>query len=628
MKVKSVTIEGMHNVAKTTYTFDDITYLYGPNGAGKSTVIQAIQLALLGYIPGTAKRKSDIFKHANGHALAVTLKILDNDNIVTVSRVWSGTGANLNNSVSIEPESYDIESILNGVELPIFNFSEFLNLSANELKNWFITFMPSSKSEIDWHTKFTEDINTAKISVDDEFIQSTISSACVVDSELSSTESVKKTNEKLKELLSFHQKTLQRIQSTIQSLVYYDDVDEDVTESQIADKIARYEAEKSAHDNATRIAQNNERINKLLETYTKYTADSVEADPEYIKLVSQSDKLTADKSDVDAKIAQLMLESDSIQIKIRDATSVKSEISATILAKQEIINGKGICPYTKLQCNSIKSLIAQYEAEITELNSELTDINNSITELTSQLAEVRQSRDSETANSKSISDKQLEVQKAISNLQSKYREKDMYASQLVDAPEVIVSVVDYAAEIAKLRDIQVKLAANAKYNELVDKLTAEKFEIDSQIAAYKSWIKLTGPNGLQCDDSVEASFSMLGEHVSKYIKTLFGQSVDVKFNLEAKSNSFSFGLTRNDAYIPFNLLSSGEKCIYTLALMLTIIEQSTCPLKLILIDDSLDHLDDINITHMFDSLKAITDVQMIFAGVKSVESEYSVKVGV
>ena len=39
----------------------EIVGLLGPNGAGKTTIIQAIQLALLGYIPGTDKNKTAIF---------------------------------------------------------------------------------------------------------------------------------------------------------------------------------------------------------------------------------------------------------------------------------------------------------------------------------------------------------------------------------------------------------------------------------------------------------------------------------------------------------------------------------------------------------------------------------------
>ena len=43
MKIKSVLIEGMHNVDKKLYNFDGSTYFHGLNGSGKSTVLQAVQ---------------------------------------------------------------------------------------------------------------------------------------------------------------------------------------------------------------------------------------------------------------------------------------------------------------------------------------------------------------------------------------------------------------------------------------------------------------------------------------------------------------------------------------------------------------------------------------------------------
>jgi ATPase involved in DNA repair len=56
MKLSSIRIQGMHNVVDKTYKLNNMNYFVGPNGAGKSTIMQAIQLALLGYIPGTDKR--------------------------------------------------------------------------------------------------------------------------------------------------------------------------------------------------------------------------------------------------------------------------------------------------------------------------------------------------------------------------------------------------------------------------------------------------------------------------------------------------------------------------------------------------------------------------------------------
>ena len=73
---------------------------------------------------------------------------------------------------------------------------------------------------------------------------------------------------------------------------------------------------------------------------------------------------------------------------------------------------------------------------------------------------------------------------------------------------------------------------------------------------------------------------------------MYGRSdIRANFNVSTKANSFSFGLIRNDVYIPYDLLSSGEKCLYSLALMICIVNNSKSPLKLMLCDDMFDHLD-------------------------------------
>ena len=71
------------------------------------------------------------------------------------------------------------------------------------------------------------------------------------------------------------------------------------------------------------------------------------------------------------------------------------------------------------------------------------------------------------------------------------------------------------------------------------------------------------------------------------------------------------------------MLSSGEKCIYTLALMMSIVQRCNSPLNVIMIDDLLDHLDDENAKMMFDSLSKIEEEQFILAGVKECKSENS-----
>ena len=147
MKIKSIHIIGMHKVTDKTYNLNDLTYLFGKNGAGKSTVLQAIQLALLGYIPGTDKNKTAIFRHANGLNMSVELTF---DDETTIQRSWVNTGKAIEATVTTKPDSLDIESIVKDLELPIFNFNEFVGMSANKLKDWFIDFLPEASSKVDW----------------------------------------------------------------------------------------------------------------------------------------------------------------------------------------------------------------------------------------------------------------------------------------------------------------------------------------------------------------------------------------------------------------------------------------------------------------------------------------------
>jgi DNA repair exonuclease SbcCD ATPase subunit len=137
-----------------------------------------------------------------------------------------------------------------------------------------------------------------------------------------------------------------------------------------------------------------------------------------------------------------------------------------------------------------------------------------------------------------------------------------------------------------------------------------------ELAAYKAWVKATDVNGLQTE-IMKQPFNQLADKMTGYIQTMYGRD-DIKayFYVSSKANSFSFGMIRDNKYMSYDLLSSGEKCLYTLALMICIIDNSKSPLKVVLLDDALDNLDDVAIENTFTALKNITNIQFILAGVK------------
>ena len=66
--------------------------------------------------------------------------------------------------------------------------------------------------------------------------------------------------------------------------------------------------------------------------------------------------------------------------------------------------------------------------------------------------------------------------------------------------------------------------------------------------------------------------------------------------------------------------------MYTLALMISLVDASNSQLKLVMVDDLLDHLDNINVDKLFKSLQTVSGIQMVFAGVKDVNGDFVIEV--
>lgn len=587
MKLTSVTIEGMHRVTKKTYDFKYVTYLHGPNGAGKSTVLQAVQLALLGYIPGTGKTKEAIFRHSNNHTMAVTVNLDDGGKPITVRRVWSGEPPKTHSSVSVTPEMYNIEMIVKDLELPIFNFNDFVGMTANNLKDWFISFLPKANEALDWDELLRKCLGDKEI-LDKSLIPSLVKHASELDA--SGVEQVRKMNEHMKSLLSFKKSELTRHQNTVQSLIFYDD--ESVQSASPVElrnrltEISKLRADASAFQ---MVKSRREQIESEIKQIGQL-CKSVEDDPEYVSA-------KANLSEANAEIDRLSEEMNKV-------SSRRCEIELDIRSKRSVISGKGVCPFTNNTCESISALCNKYEAEVAELELELSKVNNNHDTL-------RLKRMDAKASAKGWDTK-------LAQISSIYKHKADLENELlqlpaVDAVNIDVDLLDKEAQ--DINDMLVKISANERYNSLITELTSQKYMIEETILLLNEWIKLTSANGLQTD-MMKAPFEAISDEMDNYIQILLGDNVSTTFYLSSKANSFSFGLTRESKYIPFGLLSSGERCLFTLALMMAIVNNSNSALKLIMIDDLLDHLDDDNIKSLFESLNNVEGIQLVFAGVK------------
>ena len=294
-------------------------------------------------------------------------------------------------------------------------------------------------------------------------------------------------------------------------------------------------------------------------------------------------------------------ENESIRLS-RVQTSIVSK-TAEIQMESAMLEGEGICPYSKQSCDAIKPLIESTKQKIENLKKDIEGLNIELADLATKS---KKSYDCVKQNESRMS----EIRSARSNY-------NMLKSQIVEVIPLQSDAVPFLKEqIDSIRDDMTKLKANEKYNSLIDQLTSEKSAVEQSVEVLKVWIKLTDANGLQTE-MMSTPFAVLADNMTNYLQRMFNDSdISADFNLVSKANSFNFGLIRNKTYIPFEVLSSGEKCMYTVALLTCIVSMSDCPIKLIMIDDLLDHLDDINLSQVFEAASRFEDVQFILAGVQ------------
>ena len=585
MKIKSVYVDGLHTVHDKTYTFEDITYLHGRNGAGKSTILNAIQFALLGYIPGTSKTKAAILRHSKNDSIVVKLVLDDDGKEIKLTRILSD---NLN-TVNIEPEGYDIASVTADLELPIFNFNEFVGQTANKLKDYFIqNILPINNGTIMWTASLTNAVKDINLENHEDILGRAIESVSHLTGDPLSQ--VIQANQIFKDEQSACNTELKSLQGAIDSLIFYDDYTGPTNVEQLDDQIRELSllkdsviAYRSAEMQAENVKVQLANAQKELDALTAIGG---------IELFEQGRKNTTEACE-------------DLSNKMQSIKDEIMEISAKASSLKFVINSSGRCQYNGEICSTIADRIPGFEEQFKELSDKHQQLKKDLETYQADYA---------------VKNAQFETARNNINrwntLTSQIESLKSVVSSMPTKPNTDKTDIELAQEIKVLQDNKMKAFANQKYNETIDDLTKKKFDVELELAAYKAWVKATDVNGLQTE-IMKQPFNQLADKMTGYIQTMYGRD-DIKahFYVSSKANSFSFGMIRDNKYISYDLLSSGEKCLYTLALMICIIDNSKSPLKVVLLDDALDNLDDVAIENTFTSLKNVTNIQFILAGVK------------
>lgn len=632
-RVKSVSIEGMRNTKRRTYTFDDsFTYVHGPNGSGKSTVLNAIQLALLGYVPGTAKNNTAIMAHASGPELRVSVDLSNGTNDVTVTRTFKRKGSSATSSVSVNPPDFDLESVLGSSQLPIFDWFEFVGMTSNKLKDWFVGFIPGMNETVNWSDELSSSLDF-NVVYNPDIVQEYATKLSKESEDKSAQESVQQANKTLRSELSYYKAMLSDKESAINGLV--ESEDSLLSEEDVLSKLSQLRAEKENVESEVSNLESN--WNDLVSKYSSRKAAQDYCDKVRSSVPTQDeiDSMVEQINKMDLEVSTHRNTLNELETSLKDTTSVVEsyQLSVSNYRRQlseidGILKSPDTCPYTKSKCDTLSNVKSDYEEKASSLRS-------AVESETSNLVNARNNVESVKSSISEVKDKISSLVSQRSNLENnvtymsstmrKFEQQTEILNQLDNVSEEEVSEAKANVDAARLHKDEItqqiaevnQLLKNVK---LIESLTQQKYKLEERIAALNVWSKLTGPNGLQTTLS-SGGFSVLEDQLTVEVEKVFGPGTKCKFNVSTKANSFSFGIDRNGSYIPYNLLSTGEKTLYTFVLMKYIALNSNSDVSVVMMDDFFDHLDKDNFNSIVNVIKSSSDVQVIVAGVLPCEEK-------
>lgn len=594
MKINSIKISGMHRAHGDTFLFNSMspyTYLNGPNGAGKSTVLQAIQFGLLGYIPESDKTKDATFSHQNGDVdvngcpfMESEMEIRDTEPafLKYVKRTFTKKKSKIEEILKSSDDSeFSADALIGSLQLPIFDFNEFISMSPNKLKDYFISVFPDTlDSGISIAAEMLAKVPEGSTS---EFITEHIASASGI---LNTLESCRSLNDEMKAELSALKSEISRLEKTLQSLVYYEDCQ---TGESLEDIQPILDADYRKLDE----------MNAMLAKVIARDKNATAIDDLKQRVLSDNEvaELTARKTFLENGIRMMQSEKAELVQKYHELQAKSGQLKA-------VIDSRAVCPYTSTQCDKIMQSMGSIESEFYDVTADSEKTKTGI---------------------RSCEDTAMKYSAELSDVNQRLEKSQRCAEQLAslmtgfDVPDTIT--VDYltekitsvSEEIRVLSERKIHLLANQQYDELCEKMTAQKFETERNMNILKDWIKLTDVNGLQVKFA-DAPFRKFEQRVTEILHPAFGDEVSASF--ETAESKFSFGIIRAGKYIRYATMSSGEKCVFNLALLIALTECQDNPLKLILIDDIFDHLDDVMIEKCFIMMEQNPDIQYIVAGVK------------
>ena len=301
---------------------------------------------------------------------------------------------------------------------------------------------------IDWKTELENSISDANISDIDALENEVLSELNISSPDV---EGVRKSNTYLKSLLSAKKSELVRLQGTIQSSIYYDNI-EDIDEEELQSRIQDLQVKKSERLKYDSVLDKNKSVEIQLLNYINLKDTILEDD--------KVSEYSADINRLNTEITELSGNQKVIQQKTL-------ELKSEIYQLDNVLKYNGICPITNLECAELKSKLADTSNRKTELNAKLSNLSVENSDVEHNIASKKQELQ--------------HIIKLKSDLEYQYNMRDALIKTKL--PEIELSddrtAEELDVELKSAYDELSKLQANAQYESLIDKITKDKFVLEN-----------------------------------------------------------------------------------------------------------------------------------------------------
>lgn len=592
-KIKSIHIKNMHNVKDKIYEFNsNTTYFVGKNGSGKSTILQAIALGLLGYIPGTNKYASDIYMHSSGDPMEIVLTLVgeDSQEVIIQDKFYKDAKGKVQRDRIVRPDTISIEDIVSNVDTFVFNYTNLVSMTANQLKSWWVSYLATDDDEIvDWKQALVSGISDMVIEdIGMDYVNSLADdlSTYIKDRACHTIlDKIQAANEYLKLMQSSVKKELKSVESSLQSMVYYTDfVNVTIEDCASAEKaleehiktLSRLQDMKAKSNKYNKNLQNSSESNISQEEYEKLVKD-VDVTKNWMNKYTISRKSILDCiSKINNNISILKSLNNMCPV-------LNTPCESLVKHNQSKLNGRD--PEVELQ--RVSKELQTYESELDRLDKRYQSAISFYNQAVQKIAQ----------------------HDAIANA----------SNEILDIPMDLDDKLSSMESIVKRdRETVQKMHTNLSNIELRKSMTADKYRLSLQQDILKRLVQYTDASHWQLDIVQEKFMDMQQLMNDLYAK--IGSMVQTTFHIVDKANSFYMGIVRDGREIPYDLMSSGEKGVFAIIMMIACMQYKNNVLPIIVIDDMLDHMDSENFSKIFKLLSTDLGLQCILAGVLPVDS--------